>query len=785
MNVNELEQSLSQLKEEGKAPEWLTTEGYAVLSSGYLLDKEDPVDMYNRVASTVEELYPRLQGSRDAIFSVLWNGYIGLASPVASNFGTSPEDDRGLPISCHSGKVGNSVHNIKTKELEVALLSKLGGGTAISYDDIDGSTPVEVWAKGFDITAQQVSQGASRRGALAHYLRWDHPDILSFLAAKKPSGDHRTKLDGNIAITLDQEFWNRLFSGDTHCKSLFDEVLRLRLQVGNPYIIYLDNVQKQDPPEYEALGFKTIQSNLCCLSADTKVITQELGAVEIEKLIGKEVTIFDGMNWIKNSNWYRTEDKLRSYRLYLSNGETLDCTHNHRHHIVHQSGEPIVLETKDLYPGLAFRPWKDTQPVRLCRKELIEDMYGFCTQVPTTQSFALEVGDILTHNSEIFQHTSPEIGLFCALSSLNIAKYDEWKDLEFLVGDVNLTVPALGVLLLDAVVQEFIIKIESGKYAKELSPSLRAAKEGRAIGLGVMGFHTYLQKCGIPFGSLRARAFNKTLFSRIQQDCLEATHWLGEILAPCPWSLSTGGKPRRNIQVMSMAPTLTNSTITGGISPGIEPVAKNRYVYESAKGSFVRENPVLAYLIKAKGLDASEIWRKIQDRKGSIQGMSEFTLEEQKVFLTAFEIDQRDILTLAAERQPYVDQGQSLNLFISPDIEAEDMYRLHVEAWLRGIKSLYYVRSESPLVSKDILRGGGETNVSQEFIIYSREDCTYCQRAKQLLTSKGIPFVEIDQPTGKVPQIFNKDYLIGGYEDLVKLFGEGETADTDCPACEG
>ena len=999
MNINELENQLSEWKETGEAPEWMTVEALSILTSGYLLENETPDNMYLRVASRVEELYPQLEGIEEAIYEVLKRGWIGLASPVASNFGTTEKDDRGLPISCFSGKPANSVYGIKAKEMEVALLSKLGGGTAVSYDDIHGSTPVEVWAKGFDVTVQQVSQGASRRGATAHYLKWDHPDVFSFLSAKKLSGDHRIKLDSNAAITLDNDFWCKLFAGDDYCKRLFALILELRLQIGNPYVIFLDNVQNEDPAEYRALGFKTIQSNLCCFSADTKVITQELGAVEIKNLIGKEVTIFDGENWVKNSNWYQTDGKLRSYKITLAGGQEIKATYNHRFFVQENKNQikddiSKIVQTEDLKIGTWLkqsddfsiegsnnlkgaylkgfllgdgtqclqRNKKDRNPIlnlhkpkfgckdkliqscleipisnykkgttildpsftevktvederywgeacfksmrgissrredliayvwdyrkqglpvgmfttlkkkcrfdflaglfdadacvvngaiQFCNKNLrlvqdigsilnslgytvsyskidkvyrlsmnradsydfscnaglqrlagfmapkqkpgsnwrkivsvepIEDMVGYCTEVPSTNAFTLANG-ILVQNSEIFQHTSAEIGLFCALSSSNVAKYDEWKDVEFRVGNYLLTIPAIGIVLLDAVVEEFLQKVKASAYFEELKPVYEAALNGRAVGLGVMGFHTYLQDNGIPFGSLRARAFNRTLFARLKQETDEATIWLGRVLGCAPWT-AKGTNPRRNIQCMALAPTLTNSTITGGISPGIEPVAKNRYIYESAKGSFVRENPALAKVIEAKGLDASKVWRKIQENKGSIQGMPEFTAIEQEVFLTAYEIDQSDIITLASERQPSIDQGQSINLFLHPNIDAKEMYRLHVEAWLKGVKSLYYVRSESPLVSKDIMRGG-ETNISEKFTIYSRDTCIYCKKTKQLLTDMGLSFVEVDKPWGPVPQILLGATLIGGHDQLVEFLGLESTASTDCPSCEG
>jgi ribonucleoside-diphosphate reductase alpha chain len=636
-----IKQQLTDWKDTGEAPEWLTEEGAAILLNGYLLKDETPKGLYERVALHVQSIYPALVGLGYAIDACLWNGWIGLSSPIASNLGT----DRGLPISCFGSYASNSVVGIKQKETEVALLSKLGGGTSICLDEVQGRTSVETWAKGFDLTVNQISQGQGlRRGSIAMYLKWDHPDVLSFLNAKDPHGDYRAKLDNNIAISFDSRFWELLFiEKDPRAKQIFSRCLELKLKTGSPYMLFLDNIQEADPVEYEQLGFRTRQSNLC---------------------------------------------------------------------------------------------------------------------------------------AEIMQHTDPYTSLFCALSSLNIARYDEWEDAEFQIGNTTLGVIGVTVCLLDAVVEDFIRQVKGSKYEDILEPVLNSAEGGRAIGVGAMGLHSYYQQHGWAWGSVQARTFNKLFFKAVKRDTHLATKFLGETLGVPNWCASTG---TRNIQTMAIAPTLTNSVLCGGISPGVEPIASGYYIYESPKSSYVRINPELRSLLQSKGKDTTKVWDQIRDANGSVQRLEFLSEKEKRVYRTAFEIDQLDIIQQAAERQPYIDQGQSINLFLPHDVSVRTMWELHYEAWLRGLKSLYYVRSQSSLT------GASKTPSSDPFVIFGRVDCPWCHQAADLVTSKGLTFQMKAKPQGKVPEIYSPTgALIGGYEDLVSYFNSRDIqVSQECSACEG
>lgn len=288
--------------------------------------------------------------------------------------------------------------------------------------------------------------------------------------------------------------------------------------------------------------------------------------------------------------------------------------------------------------------------------------------------------------SEIALPSSIDESFICCLSSMNLELYDEWKD----TGAVK-----LAVYFLDAVLQEFIAKTEDNYY---LASANRFAKRHRALGLGVMGWHSYLQKNRIPFEGMEAKRLTSVIFKDISEKAEKASVELAHIYGE-PEILKGYGK--RNTTLMAIAPTTSSSAILGQASPGIEPFSSNYYKAGLSKGNFMRKNKYLRNLLVEKGLDNEDTWRSIMLNHGSVQHMHELSDEDKAVFKTFKEISQLEIIQQASIRQKYIDQAQSLNLNIPANLPVKDVNMLMIEAWKLGVKTLYYQRSQS--VSKEFI----------------------------------------------------------------------------------
>jgi ribonucleoside-diphosphate reductase alpha chain len=278
-------------------------------------------------------------------------------------------------------------------------------------------------------------------------------------------------------------------------------------------------------------------------------------------------------------------------------------------------------------------------------------------------------------------HRDEERTAVCCLSSLNIETWDEWHDQAGFIEDV--------LRMLDNVLTHFITVAPD-----EMSRARYSALRERSVGLGVMGFHSFLQARGIPFESALAKSWNLKIFRKIRREADAASVCLAEERGPCPDALEVGMKARLSHKI-AIAPTASISIICGGTSACIEPIPANIYNHKTLSGAFVVRNPHLTKLLSDKGADTAEIWQSIVEHEGSVQHLDSLSDDEKAVFRTAFEIDQRWIIDLAADRAPFICQSQSLNLYLPADIDKWDLHMLHWTAWARGIKSLYYCRSKS------------------------------------------------------------------------------------------
>ena len=534
-------------------PEWMDEMSLATISKGYLLPGEDVKKAYRRVskAAAFRLKKPELESK---FFKIIWNGWLGLASPVISNMGT----DRGLPISCYGIDAPDSIRGIGLTNAELMRLTSKGGGVGISVSRIRSrgieiagngkSEGVVPWCKIFDSSIIATNQGNVRRGAASVNLNIEHPDIDEFLQIRRPKGDpNRQCLNLHQCVVVGDNFMRKLEARDSKALNTWATILKARMETGEPYIMYKDNVNKDNPIAYRLNNLDVSMTNIC-----------------------SEITLF----------------------------------------------------------------------------------------------------------------TDEEHSFICCLSSLNLAKYDEWKETD--------TVET-ATWFLDGVMQEFIDK-SNGKDS--LRRTHYHAKKGRALGLGVMGWHTFLQQKGLPFNSIASTAHTHNIFSLIRNKTEKASMELAAEYEEPMWCRGTG---MRNTHLMAVAPTVSNSVITGGISAGIEPLPANIYTFNGAKGTFIRKNKVLEDLLIKKGKNQNKWWDQMLQDGGSVQNLpdSVLTPSEKELFLTFPEINQLELIRQAAIRQRYIDQTQSLNISFDVNDSPKWINQVHMEAWKLGIKTLYYLRTDS------------------------------------------------------------------------------------------
>ena len=553
-------------------PEWMNEVSLATISKGYLLPDENPKKAYRRVADAVAKRLDR-PDLANKFFKYMWKGWLNLASPVLSNTGT----DKGLPISCFGIDTPDSIRGIGLTNAELMRLTSLGGGVGIGLNRVRGrgkkigtgeagqSEGIIPWAKIYDSTIIATNQGSVRRGAASVNLDINHLDIKEFLQIRRPKGDpNRQCLNLHQCVSIDDKFMQRLEHRDPEAMELWVEILKSRVETGEPYLMFKDNVNNQNPPAYVKNNLDVTMTNIC---------------------------------------------------------------------------------------------------------------------------------------SEIALHTDEEHSFVCCLSSLNLTKYEEWKDTDLV---------ETAIYFLDGVLEEFLVKT-NGKDS--LIRAHRSAKKGRALGLGVLGWHSFLQEKGLPFNSIASTSWTNRIFSQIKTQAEAASRKLAEEYGEPIWCKGTG---MRNTHLIAIAPTVSNSTISGGVSAGIEPIPANVYTFNSSKGTFIRKNPVLERYLDQKGHNSEEVWKQILQDRGSIANLPEevMPVDDKEVFLTFAEINQLALVEQASVRQKYVDQAQSLNLAFDPGDSPKFINLVHQTAWKLGLKTLYYLRTDS-VINGDI---GSRTS----------EDCLSC-----------------------------------------------------------
>ena len=526
-------------------------------------DEKSPQERFAYVA----EKFATDEAHAQRIYDYASRHWLSFSTPILS-FGRSK---KGLPISCFLAYMDDSAEGLVDTLSEVNWLSMLGGGVGIhvgirSADE--KSVGVMPHLKVYDAACLAYRQGSTRRGSYAAFLDANHPDIISFVEMRKPTGDQNLKaLNLHHGVNISDAFMEKIEAvmrdADTddswplvnpangevvetiRARDLWQRILEMRMHTGEPYLVFVDAAKRALPEWLKKQGLSIHGSNLC---------------------------------------------------------------------------------------------------------------------------------------TEIFLPTAKNRTAVCCLSSVNLEYFDEWSSDPRFIPDA--------MAFLDNVLQYFIDHapdtIARAKYS---------AERERSVGLGAMGFHAYLQKKGIPLESALAKSVNMRMFRHIRSECARADSLLCEERGPCP-DAAEAGVARRFSHWNAVAPNASSSLIMGGTSPSIEPYRANIYRQDTISGAYILKNRFLRTKLAELGLDKDAVWADIIAHDGSIQHREDIPENIRAVFKTAFEIDQRWLVELAADRQPYIDQGQSLNLFFRPDVSIAYLHACHFTAWKRGLKSLYYNRSD-------------------------------------------------------------------------------------------
>ncbi|MDA9662132.1 ribonucleoside-diphosphate reductase subunit alpha [Candidatus Pelagibacter sp.] len=548
----------------------LTDFGKATLKDRYLGQNESYQDLFARVASSYAD--DNLHAQR--IYNYISNLWFMPATPVLSNGGTK----RGLPISCFLNEASDSLNGILDLWSENVWLAAKGGGIGSYWGNLRSigekigkvgkTSGIIPFIKVMDSLTMAISQGSLRRGSAACYLPIDHPEIEEFIEMRRPTGGDPNRKALNLhhgvlvsdafmrAVETDEQWALKSPADGTvqqtiSARNLWIRLLTARIETGEPYIIYIDTVNRQIPQHHKLANLTVKTSNLC-----------------------SEITLPTGID---------------------KNG-------------------------------------RDRTAV-------------------------------------------------CCLSSLNLEKYDEWKDDNVMINDV--------MRFLDNVLTDFI-----ERAPEQFDDAKYSAEKERSVGLGVMGFHSYLQQHSIPLESVMSKAWNKKIFKHIQEHVDQASKDLADERGPCPDAADYGYNERFSNKT-AIAPTASISIICGGASPGVEPVAANSYTHKTLSGSFNVKNRYLVELLEKHGKNTDDVWSGITTNQGSVSHLDFLTDLEKDVFKTAFELDQKWIIELSGDRTPFISQAQSINLFVPADIHKRELHKIHFDAWKKGLKSLYYCRSKS------------------------------------------------------------------------------------------
>lgn len=606
--------------------------------------------------------------------------------------------------NCFGSYITDDLNGIFDTVSEVAMMNKLGGGTS-GYFGAIRARGSEITAGGksngtfsflqiFDKVVSVVNQNGIRRGMFAGYIDIDHADIEEWVDIHTEGNPVQ---DIYWGVNVTNSFIEKVKNGDKAARNLWAKILSVKTATGIPYLHFIDNVNENKADVYLDKNMKIHASNMC-VSADTKILTKEYGYIAIGTKAGEKVTVWNGEEWSENVELVKTGENQKLYAVTLhmpgyhtgKSGKfktTIRATDYHKWYVQDKDGNIICKRTSELEVNDVTETWnshlKEDSKVPGWVIESITEVEGlhdtFCCTEPKRNKVIFN--GVLTGNCmEISLPSSADESFVCCLMSMNLLHYDKWKDTDAV---------KTAVYFLDAVMSEFI---EKAKVIPKMEKAVRFAERHRALGLGVLGWHSYLQSHMIPFDGFEAMMKNAEIFKHIREESYQGSKELAELLGE-PELLK--GYGRRNTTLMAVAPTKSSSFILGQVSQGVEPIKANLFIKDTAKVKTVFKNPFLEKLLAERGKDTPEVWESINKAGGSVAHLDFLTPREKDVFKTFEEINQMSIIQQAAQRQQFIDQGQSINLSIHPDTPLKDINALYLQAMELGVKGIYYQFSKS------------------------------------------------------------------------------------------
>lgn len=606
--------------------------------------------------------------------------------------------------NCFGSYITDDLNGIFDTVSEVAMMNKLGGGTS-GYFGAIRARGSEITAGGksngtfsflqiFDKVVSVVNQNGIRRGMFAGYIDIDHADIEEWVDIHTEGNPVQ---DIYWGVNVTNSFIEKVKNGDKAARNLWAKILSVKTATGIPYLHFIDNVNENKADVYLDKNMKIHASNMC-VSGDTRILTKEYGDVAIGTKAGEKVTVWNGEEWSENVELVKTGEnqKLYAVTLHMSGYHTgksgkfkttIRATDYHKWYVQDKDGNIICKRTSELSVNDVTETWnshlKEDVKVPGWIIESITEVDGlhdtYCCTEPKRNKVIFN--GVLTGNCmEISLPSSADESFVCCLMSMNLLHYDQWKDTDAV---------KTAVYFLDAVMSEFI---EKAKVIPKMEKAVRFAERHRALGLGVLGWHSYLQSHMIPFDGFEAMMKNAEIFKHIREESYQGSKELAELLGE-PELLK--GYGRRNTTLMAVAPTKSSSFILGQVSQGVEPIKANLFIKDTAKVKTVFKNPFLEKLLVERGKDTPEVWESINKTGGSVAHLDFLTPREKDVFKTFEEINQMSIIQQAAQRQQFIDQGQSINLSIHPDTPLKDINALYLQAMELGVKGIYYQFSKS------------------------------------------------------------------------------------------
>ena len=770
----QLSQERKKLQAEGRIPPWYSTPAWQMFKSRYLVEEEGDVRTRFRKLAQLARYLPEPYATEyeQKFYDLMDTNVLSPSSPVLANTNTNPP--RGMNVSCSGQDIPDHVHGFYQKLGETADLTKNAFGTSGSFSSIrprgapistggtaSGAVPV---IEDFFTCASKISQGGIRQGSFAAYLHMDHGDFDE--ACDSLHTDHKGKNYGWIVTDV---FVNRLMAKEPDTLRRWKKAIHTKLLTGKGYLFFIDKANRHRPDMYKKLGLDIKASNLCCMAADQRVVT-DLGLVTVAELYASQyapklagrgvisqgtpmllprpnapmvkVLTSEGYShkvtpdhriWVVGKGWVEAQDlnqgdkiELQTQSLFgtwsnpkaFEHGQTFDITHL-PNYLWKADKETITSFIAGLFEASVdnviqgdIKVLEDIQiliqnageysavitgtSLQLVNKlteatfidlEVLPNEDAYCLTVDS-EDHAWTVNGMITHNTEIMLHSSEEYSFSCILSSLNLFHWDKIKD-----SDTVFT----AMVFLDCLCSDFIAKSEG---VVGLEKVREFTLKGRAVGLGTMGFHTYLQSKRIPYESLEAHYLNTEIFKHIHDETLRASKWLAELLGEPEWCKGYGV---RNTHRTAQAPTKSTAGLMGGMSESTSADPAMAYTAGSAAGEIARIPPVFLELMKEKGVYNQDTITDIIQHVGSVQHVDWLYDHEKQVFKTAFEIDPWVVFRHAVRRQKYLCQGQSLNFYLPENDQTEDLISdlMSACAMEEEILSQYYIYTRSGVVISD------------------------------------------------------------------------------------